>query len=90
MKIVKLESGKPLAFEQARELASAEALKYLREPMNLSWLDTIAERHYPNVECCQREGKESWEIYAESRGGEVRVEVGSSYVFIYREGDINN
>ena len=90
MRVVRLESEKPLAFEQARELASVEADKYLHEPMNLSWLDTIADRHYPNVECCQEDGKESWEIYAESRGGEIRVEIGSDYIFIFREGSVVN
>ncbi len=90
MKTVKLESSADLAFEQARKLADTEAGKHLKDPMNLSWLDRIADRHFPNVDCCQEEGKESWEIYAESRGGEVRVEVGESFVFIFREGAINN
>ncbi|MFO8009943.1 MAG: AF1514 family protein [Dehalococcoidia bacterium] len=90
MKTVKLESNADLAFDQARKLADAEAGKHLKEPMNLSWLDRIQDRHFPNVECCQEDGKESWEIYAESRGGEVRVEVGESYVFIFREGAINH
>ena len=90
MKVLKMESDTSLAFEQARKLAVTEASKYLHEPMNLSWLDRVADRHYPNVECCQEDGRESWEIYAESRGAEVRVEVGDSYVFIFREGAINN
>jgi len=90
MKIVKLESDASVDFEQAQKLAGEQARKHLEEPMNLSWLDRIADRHFPDVDCCQEEGKESWEIYAESRGGEVRVEVGESFVFIFREGAINN
>ena len=90
MKIVRLESEKPLAFDQAQKLSTTEAEKYLREPMNLSWLDRVADRQYPNVECCSKDGRASWEIYAESRDGEVRVEIGDSYIFIYREGAISN
>lgn len=90
MKTVKLECGERLAFDRAQELAGVEAEKHLKEPMNLSWLDRVADRHFPNVECCQEDDKESWEIYAESRGGEVRVEVGDAYVFIFREGAITN
>ncbi|NQT74297.1 MAG: AF1514 family protein [Chloroflexi bacterium] len=90
MNTVTVKSDTSLVFEQAQELANTEARKYLKDPMTLSWLDRILDRHFPNVDCCQEDGKESWEIYAESRGGDVRVEVGEWYVFIFREGSIAN
>jgi len=90
VKTVKLIPDAHIEFEKAQRLAGVEASKHLQEPMNLSWLDRVADRQYPNVECCSRDGKESWEVYAESRGGKVRVEIGDSYIFIYREGAINN
>jgi len=31
------------------------------------------------------DGKESWEIYAESRGGAVRIEIANQYTFIFRD-----
>ena len=90
MNNIRLKPEINLVFEEAQELASTEALKYLKEPMTLSWLDRKVDRHFPNVDCCQEDGKESWEIYAESRGGTVRVEVGEWYVFIFREGSVKN
>lgn len=88
MKTVKLKPKIDLGFEEAQELATEETRKHLKEPMTLSWLDRKVDRHFPNVDCCQEDGKDSWEIYAESRGGNVRVEVGEWYVFIFREGSI--
>lgn len=87
---VRLEPAASLVFEEAQEIARAEARNHMKDPMTLSWLDRKAERHFPDVDCCQEEGKESWEIYAESRGGTVKVEVGEWYVFIFREGFVAN
>jgi len=75
-----------MEFDAAQVLASAEAGRYLNDPMILSWLNRKTGQHSPPVDCCQEEGKETWEIYAESRGGTLRVEVGDEYVFIFREG----
>ena len=88
METIRLKRDAPLAFEDAQELANGEARKHVKIPMILSWLDRRANRHFPNVDCCQEDGKESWEIYAESRGGTVRVEVGEWYAFIFREGSV--
>ena len=32
------------------------------------------------------EGKDIWEVYGESQGGTVRVEIGNQFVFIFRDG----
>jgi len=81
MKTVKLKSDKEL-----RSLANKEAIKYIQDPMILSWLNRKTGQHSPDVDCCQEDGKESWEIYAESRGGKLRAEVDDQFVFIFREG----
>ena len=86
MKTVKLKSDKELAFHEARSLANQEAIKYIKDPMILSWLNRETGQHSPDVDCCQEDGKESWEIYAESRGGKLRAEVDDQFVFIFREG----
>jgi len=85
MQIVNIKADKDLEFDEARDLAVDEAARYVHDPMVLSWLNRRTGRHSPDVDCCQEEGKETWEIYAESRGGTVRVEVGDLFVFIFRE-----
>ena len=77
-------------FDTAHGIARQEAHKFLTYPMTLSWLNRRTGRHSPDVDCCGDDGKEAWEIYAESRGGTVRVEVGDDYVFIFGEGSLSN
>jgi len=86
MQILRLNLDTDTEFDAAQSLAVTEASKYLTAPMLLSWLDRKKGRHSPNVDCCQQDGKEAWEIYAESRGGTLRIEIGHEYVFILREG----
>ena len=86
MRTLRLEPGRELGFNEARSLANQEAGKYMADPMMLSWLNRKTGQHSPDVECCQEDGKETWEIYAESRGGRVRVEIDDEYVFIFRDG----
>ncbi len=86
MKTVKLKSHREFAFREARSIANQEAIKYIEDPMILSWLNRKTGQHSPDVNCCQEDGKESWEIYAESRGGNLRIEVDDQFVFILREG----
>ena len=86
MKTVKLKSDKELAFHEARSFANKEAIKYMQDPMILSWLNQKTGQYSPDVDCCQEDGKESWEIYAESRGGKLWAEVDDQFVFIFREG----
>ena len=85
MEILRLQPGEDIQFHRAQTIAHAEAAKYLTNPMVLSWLNRKTGRHSPDVDCCQEEGKEAWEIYAESRGGTLRVEIDYQYVFIFRE-----
>lgn len=78
--------GRP-DFRQAQELALEAAREKLQEPMILGWYDAARGRFWPQVECCG-EDKPSWVIYAQSRGGDVAVEVEGGYFFIMAEGSV--
>jgi len=83
--IIKIEAS-PLSYDRARELAGAAATERLTEPMLLGWYEPASGRHSPQVECCDEE-KPGWIVYAQSRGGEVSVEVGrGDFYFIFGEG----
>jgi hypothetical protein len=89
MQTLRVDSDQYTEFNEALVAARAEAARLLSEPMVLSWLNRRTGQRSPNVECCSGENKEAWEIYAESRGGTLRVEIGDRYVFIFREGTIS-
>ena len=86
MQTLQLKSEHDMEFSAAQVFARAEASRFLTEPMVLSWLNRQTGQRSPNVNCCGKEDKEAWEIYAESRGGTLRVEIGDKYIFIFREG----
>ena len=86
MVVKELKLNREIDFNTAHSLAKDEAKQYLNDPMTLSWLNRATGQHSPDVDCCQEDGKESWEIYAESRGGTVRIEIENQYVLIFREG----
>lgn len=51
--------------------------------MLLAWYDRKRGRFSPNVVCCS-ERKPGWVVYAESRGGNITIDINDeSYVFIY-------
>jgi hypothetical protein len=51
--------------------------------MLLAWFDKKNGRFSPPVECCGDE-KPAWIIYAESRGGNITIDINQeAYVFIY-------
>ena len=83
---IRLEVNQEVEFDEARAVAAGEAATRIADPMLLAWLNRITGRHSPDLDCCQAEGKETWEIYAESRGGSLRIESGDRYVFVFREG----
>lgn len=86
MQVIEIRTQDGSDFVGAKAKATRAAGKILRDPMLLSWLNRETGQHSPPVECCRDGDKESWEIYAESRGGSVRVEADEHYVFIFGEG----
>jgi len=73
-----------LDFARARVLAEARARQEAADPMLLAWYDRGAGRFSPQVTCCG-DNKPAWLIYAESRGGDLVIDINrEAYVFVYR------
>ena len=52
--------------------------------MLLAWYDRGAGTFSPQVTCCG-DDKPAWLIYAESRGGDLVIDINEeAYVFVYR------
>lgn len=70
-------------FQEAKAIAGRKAAEVAEDPMLLAWFDKKAGEFSPKVECCA-EGKPSWLVYAESRGGKIIVDINDEeYVFVY-------
>lgn len=75
-----------LDFAQARKIADRRARELCPAPILLAWFDRGAARYSPNAPCC-REDKPSWLVYAESRGGDLILNLNDGeFVFIYLRG----
>jgi Domain of unknown function (DUF5619) len=72
------------SFDIAMRHAGNEAERRCGMVMLLSWKNNLTGAYSPNVEACNSCGLEGWEQYAQSRGAEIRVEVGDDYVFMYK------
>lgn len=73
-----------ISYFVAREMADVAARRISDDPMLLAWYDKGSGDFSPRVECCS-EKKPGWLVYAESRGGNVVIEINDlDYVFIYR------
>jgi len=71
-------------FARARALAEARAREAGGEPMLLAWYNGVTGEFSPQVTCCG-EDKPTWLIYAESRGGDLVIDINDeAYVFVYR------
>jgi len=72
-------------FAAAKRLAHVVALERLGpEAILWSWNDTKKDKHSPPVECCGSDCEPAWEVYAVSRGGNLKVTVnGGDYEFIF-------
>ena len=74
----------PLDFARARAIAEARARTEAADPMLLAWYDRGASRFSPQVTCCS-DDKPAWLVYAESRGGDLVIDINrEAYVFVYR------
>ncbi|MBW1730965.1 MAG: AF1514 family protein [Deltaproteobacteria bacterium] len=76
-------AAQDLSFEEAKELATELARQKVSEPMLLAWFDKKRGKFSPQVECCDTE-KPSWLVYAESRGGNIVIDINDQdYVFVF-------
>ena len=77
-------SHESLDFARARAIADRRARQEEPEPMLLAWYDRGAGAFSPQVTCCG-DDKPAWLIYAESRGGDLIIDINQeAYVFVYR------
>jgi len=73
-----------LDFARAKQLADKEAQKVTADPMLLAWYNGKTGQYSPPVACCG-EDRPTWLIYAESRGGNIYIDINDlEYVFVYR------
>ena len=78
--------GAPLDFSCARSFADEAAREVSSDVMLLSWYDKKTGKYSPDVVCCGTE-KPTWLVYAESRGGNIAVNINDlEYVFVYGGG----
>ncbi len=85
--LIELQVKEDIDFAQAKALADAKARESARAPMLLAWYDRKNNWYSPQVECCN-EAKPSWVVYAESRGGDITIDINDEeYVFIYRDAE---
>lgn len=76
-------AGADLNFEQAKRIADEKANEASDAHMLLAWYDGKTGAYSPRVECCS-EHKPGWLVYAESRGGNLTIDINSQeYVFVY-------
>jgi len=72
-----------LDFAEAKDLAKQKAKESCADPMLLSWYQGKTGESYPNLECGPGD-KPAWITYAESRGGDLTIDINEGqYVFIY-------
>ena len=77
-------SDAPLDFARARAIADGRAREVGAEPLLLAWYDRGAGTFSPRITCCS-DDKPTWLIYAESRGGDLIIDINEeAYVFVYR------
>jgi hypothetical protein len=77
-------ADEPLDFSRARALADRRARELGPEPMLLAWYDRGTGAFSPQVTCCG-DAKPAWLTYAESRGGDLVIDINhEAYVFVYR------
>jgi len=72
-----------LDFAEAKDLAKQKAKETCADPMLLSFYQGKTGESYPNLECGTGD-KPAWIVYAESRGGDLTIDINEGqYVFIY-------
>ncbi len=78
-------TARPLDFSAAKFIADSKVKERASRPMLLAWFDKKALRSSPNQICCDC-AKPTWQVYAETRGGHVMVNINNEeYIFVYRD-----
>ena len=70
--------------QAARARADQRARELIAEPMLLAWYNGGTGKFSPQVTCCG-DDKPAWLIYAESRGGNLVIDINDeAFVFVYK------
>ena len=73
-----------LDFEKAKQIADQNARDLCSDPMLLAWYQGKTGDYVPKTECGVGD-KPAWIIYAESRGGDITIDINDEeYIFIYK------
>jgi hypothetical protein len=76
----------PLDFPRAKAIADDRARQMDPDAMLLAWYNRQTGEYSPPVSCCG-EDRPTWLIYAESRGGDLIIDLNrEAYVFVYLRG----
>jgi hypothetical protein len=88
---VRLKSDKkPLEFKTAKLIATQKAKELCTDPMLLAWYQGKTGEYVPKTECSVGD-KPAWIIYAESRGGDITIDINDEeYIFIYKSNPLND
>jgi len=83
-KHIEVKIDKPhLDFAEAKDIATQKAKETCADPMLLSWYQGKTGESYPNLECGPGD-KPAWIVYAESRGGDLTVDINKGqYIFVF-------
>ena len=81
---IKLQVDDPdLDISGAKDRAKKKARERCDDPMLLSWYSGKTGEFYPKFECGYQD-KEPWVVFAESRGGNLTVDINEGeYIFIF-------
>ena len=89
MDVIKLDGSDGGDFSAARREAKKAASEKLgSDPILWSWHDTKTGQRSPLVDCCGDDCEPAWEVYAASRGGNLKVEVDNGRYEFYFGPDI--
>jgi hypothetical protein len=82
---VEIRLGEVPDFLEAKSIADEKAREMFAEPMLLAWFDKKSGKFAPEQICCDRD-KPTWLVYAESRGGNLAVDINDeNFIFVYRD-----
>jgi Domain of unknown function (DUF5619) len=86
---IEIQLGESSDFSIAKSTADQKAKEVLSDPMLLAWFDKKSGKFAPEVVCCG-DDKPTWLVYAESRGGNLAVDINNEdFIFVYRETEPN-
>jgi len=80
---INVKRGDVLGFYSAKLRADQIAKESAENPILLAWYDSRSDRFSPDVTCCSEE-KPGWLVYAETRGGNITIDINDKqYIFVY-------